>query len=211
MKTGFFFLILLAMSGCVIAPKQTQKTTYGDQAFSVDVTVCRAVGESSRKSLIILPPTGGTNLIDRSYTKRFCNDGWDVYVLNDWTRVDETGNDLEFHQHAYTNSQRAMKLALERIKTPFIGVLGTSVGATYASVAANTFERIDAVFFIVGGVSIPRVIVTSDYPTMVTLHKSRYERFKFKNDSEYEKAIENVFHLEPTKLGDLHKQKISAR
>lgn len=172
----------------------------------MNVTECRAASPSG-KSLILLPPTGGTNLIDRSYAKRFCNEGYDVYLLNDWSRPGEVGSDLSFHQHAYTNSQRAIRLTLARIKTPFIGLIGTSVGATYAAVAANTFPEIKAVLFIVGGVPLPRVIVTSDHSSMTTLHKARFERFKFENDDQYEAAINREFNLEPTRLGSLHEAK----
>jgi hypothetical protein len=93
---------------------------------------------------------------------------------------------------------------LKEIKTPYVGLLGTSVGATYAAVAANTFSKLNSVFFIVGGVTIPRVVVTSDHPNMVKFRKERYEKFKFKNDAAYEAAIDQVFHLEPTRLGDVH-------
>ncbi len=207
MSTGFALTVIsnLILTGCVTMPSQTRDLIYGDSAFQVQATECRAKSES-KKSLIILPPTGGTNLIDRSYIKRFCNGGYDVYLLNDWSRPDKS-NDLAFHQREYTNSQRAIALTLARIKTPFVGLLGTSVGATHAAVAANTFEQLDAVMFIVGGVPIPQVIVTSDHPSMKALHKSRFERFKFENDAAYESALNNAFALEPTRLGDIHLKK----
>jgi hypothetical protein len=198
--------LAIGLSGCVTTPKEARNVLYTDQSFEVEVTECRVPG-GSQKSLILLPPTGGTNIIDRSYMKRFCNSGWDVYLLNNWSHPEEKGDDLEFHQHAYTNSQRAIGVTLERIKTPYIGLLGTSLGATYASVAANTFEKLNGVFMIVGGLPIPRVIVTSDQVGMQALHKSRFERFKFANDGDYESAINKVFHLEPTQLGDMHLKK----
>ncbi len=191
---------------CSTLTKSAQHVSVSENAFSVDVTKYTAAAPAM-KSLIVLPPTGGTNFVDKSYAKTFCEAGYDVYVLNDWPRPGETGDDLERHQRAYSNSQRAIRIVLKEIKTPFIGMLGTSLGATYASVAANTFASIDAVFLVVGGVPIPEVIATSDQKEMRAFHASRFKRYGFKNDQEYIRAIDRVFDLEPTKLGALHDKK----
>lgn len=197
--TALFFS-LAVFSSCSSVSKRTTSAPLVDVAdgnFKVDLTTCRAKDPTS-KSLIILPPTGGTNTIDKSYTKRFCKEGFDVYLLNDWSRTGETGVDLGFHQRAYTNSQRAIGLVLAKIQTPFVGLLGTSVGATYAAVAANTFDKIDAIFFIVGGVPIMEVVATSDHPSMLRFHEKRFAEFGFKNDDEYQAALSKLFKYEPT-------------
>ena len=43
----------------------------------------------SQKSILIIPPTGGTNLIDRSYARHLCAAGHNVYILDRWTMYDE--------------------------------------------------------------------------------------------------------------------------
>ncbi|RYZ74861.1 MAG: hypothetical protein EOP05_08885 [Proteobacteria bacterium] len=204
---SFALLILLALSlvGCSSLSKRTSRAPLVSGDFNVDLTVCKAKGES-KKSLLILPPTGGTNTIDKSYLKTFCKNGFDVYLFNDWSRPGETGQDLFFHQRAYTNSQKAIGLVLEKIKTPFIGLLGTSVGATYAAVAANTFASLDAVFFIVGGVPIMEVVATSDHPSMLRFHESRFKTLGFKNDEEYFAALSKSYSFEPTKHPNLGKR-----
>lgn len=206
MNITYVFAFLL-FSSCVSTPKQSRNALYTDQSFSVDSTECFAEGAPSKKSLIILPPTGGTNLIDRSYAKRFCESGWNVYLLNDWSNSDSPGTDLGKHQRNYESSQHAIRLTLQRIKTPFIGILGTSLGATYVSVAANTFPEIDAAFMIVGGLPLSRVIVTSDQEKMTKLRKERFETMKFADNAAYESALDKNIALEPTRLGDLHKSK----
>jgi dienelactone hydrolase len=159
-SAGLVFAFLF--SGCSSTAKRTVSYPLAEGDFKVDLTICKPE-EKSEKSLLLLPPTGGTNSIDRSYAKRFCNEGFNVYLINDWSRTGETGDDLGFHQRAYTNSQHAISLVLDQVDTPYVGMIGTSVGATHASVAANVFDKINAVFFIVGGVPLMEVVATSRF------------------------------------------------
>ncbi len=193
-------------ASCSTLAKRTHEYSVKSDVFAVHITKYEAATPSN-KSLVILPPTGGTNTIDKSYAKAFSGEGYDVYILNDWSHPGETGDDVERHQRAYSNSQKAIELALKDIKTPFIGMLGTSLGATYASVAANVFPELDAVFMIVGGLPLSNVIVTSDHADMRAFHVSRMKRYGFKDDREYAEAIDAYLKLEPTRLGRLHETK----
>ena len=147
--------------------------------------------------LLILPPTGGTNYIDRSYAKRFCKSGFDVSILNEWTGDTGTSTDLEIHQGFYSRMLNAVDLVLSRSKAPFVGMLGTSLGGLYAAVAAAKIERLDAVFAITAGVPITKIIVTSDQKAMRELSTTRKERFGFQDDEAYLGALEKAFQLEP--------------
>lgn len=178
----------------------------GPNDFKVDVTLFYDDKPAS-KSLIIMPPTGGTNIVDRSYAKKFCRAGYEVYIINGWMKDQETRSDLDIHQSFYSKAQRAINYVTDEIKTPFIGMMGTSVGALHASVASATNPKLDAVFVIVGGTPIAEVIVTSDQKAMTDLKATRKKRFGFKNDQENIEAIGKVFHLEPMSQGELFKQK----
>ena len=151
----------------------------------------------SEKSLLIMPPTGGTNYIDSSYAREFCADGYDVFVANSWT--DDTGKstDLEIHQGFYSRMLNAVELILAENKSPFVGVLGTSLGGLYAAVATSKIERFDAVFTIVAGIPITEVIVNSDQPAMRNLANARREKYGFANDQDYLTGLEKAFTLEP--------------
>lgn len=151
----------------------------------------------AKKSLLIIPPTGGTNLIDRSYARQFCAQGFDVYILNSWTDQNEQAIDLELHQRFYSRAQRALAITLAQTKSAFVGVLGTSVGALHATIAAATNERINAVFSIVGGIPIAEVIVGSDQQAMQDLKAARKTKYGFTTDAQNIKAIGSAFHLEP--------------
>lgn len=154
-----------------------------------------------------MPPTGGANYIDRSYAKEFQRKGFDVYILNHWTGFDELRIDLNIHQALYTRAQKAIGLIIDQIKTPYIGMIGTSVGALHASVAASTHDRLNSVFIITGGAPITEVIVRSDQKAMLEAKKKRFEKYGFKNEDEYLQRLRKEFHLEPMELGEKYKNK----
>ena len=197
-------LFILLTSGCQSINKKDY--SIGDGSFKVDVTSYKLNSESE-KSLLILPPTGGTNLIDRSYAKTFCAKGYNVYILNSWTHDSETRIDLDIHQGLYTRAQKAISLVLDEIKSPFIGMIGTSVGALHASVSASTQDRLNAVFIITGGGPITDIIVTSDQVAMIKAKEQRFIKYGFKNEAEYLKELKKNFHMEPMELGDGYKKK----
>jgi hypothetical protein len=203
---GFLFLL----SSCtLVLPEFSCKTNdvkFGTGELQVKITSYKQ-DPKSFKSVIILPPTGGTNIIDKSYAKKFCASGFDVYVVNGWTDDQEAKSDLNIHQHYYSRAQKALSLTLDNIHTPFIGLIGTSLGALHASVAANTQTKIDSVFIIVGGAPIAEVIVTSKEEAMVKLKAERKKLFGFMSDSENIAAIGKVFSLEPMNQGQLYKTK----
>ncbi len=198
----FFLSTLGTFAGC---GKKIYFENEHTGEFRVDAT--RYGDGQSEKALIIVPPTGGTNIIDRWYAKRFNWAGFDVYILDSWTAQNEISSDLEIHQRFYTGAQQAIKLTLAGIPSHFVGLLGTSVGALHASIAANTIARIDAVFLIVGGTPIADVIVGSDQKAMLELRQARKARFNFSRDQEQIEAIGHVFTLEPMDQGELFKTK----
>ena len=177
----------------------------GDDSFWVEVS---KYGTSTTKSLIIVPPTGGTNFIDRSYAEKFCEAGYEVYILNNWLgQTEKDSFDLGLHQRFYERAEKAIGLAIAEVKSPFIGLLGTSVGALHSAVAASTKDRLNAVFIIVGGASLAEIIVNSDQSAMVDLGKKRMSSFGYKSKNEYLKALASNIKLEPMKLGSGFKNK----
>ncbi|MDZ4660465.1 MAG: acyl-CoA thioester hydrolase/BAAT C-terminal domain-containing protein [Pseudomonadota bacterium] len=197
-------------TGCVTFSNNlacsSNEVLIGETDFKVQLTHYDPEGKSL-KSILILPPTGGTNLIDRSYAKEFCAKGYDVYILNTWTDKLEESPDLEYHQRFYTRGQKAISRVLAEVKTPFVGLLGTSIGALHSSIAATTVEKIDAVFIIVGGAPIAEIVLSSDQQQMIDLKYARKKLYGFKNDQENIEAIGKAFQLEPMQQGTLYKKK----
>lgn len=162
----------------------------------------------SDKAVILMPPTGGVNFIDRSYAKKLCRAGFDVYIVASWTGEGQYTTELDIHSILYARAQEVIRRTLEKIPSAgFVGILGTSVGATFTVMAMNLHPRLDAAFTIAGGAPIPSVIVYSDQKAMVDLKKKRFEKFGFKNDEEYLSALDKVFPQDPFKTAPLFKGK----
>ncbi|MBC7740754.1 MAG: hypothetical protein H7061_01055 [Bdellovibrionaceae bacterium] len=179
---------------------------FNQDDFTVDVTKY-AADQPADKTIIVFAPTGGTNFIDRSYAKLFAKSGFDVFLLKGWTGDHEVNYDLELHQRFYSRAEKALSLSLANINSPFVGLLGTSVGALHAAVGAAKHPRLEAVFAIVGGLDLAEVIVTSDQKAMLDLKAERKKRYGFKTDEEIKLAIQKAFHLEPRQLGVGHQKK----
>lgn len=183
-----------------------QTHTYHDQSFQVQ-TLSYQPESPFHKTILIIPPTGGTNIIDRSYASQFCKSGFQVHILSSWTGDTESVIDFEIHQRFYTQAQKAISTVLDQLSTPFIGLMGTSVGGLHASIAASTQDRIHAIFAITAGTPIAEVVVYSQQKAMIDLNKRRKEKFQTKSDQEQIQRISQVFHLEPQFSGSLHLKK----
>ncbi len=198
-----------ALSGCASLFSDRKclasDQTYGSNEFVANVTSYR--GESSSaKSLVLMPPTGGTNYIDRSYARQFCSAGYDVYVMNSWTADTGKSTDLEIHQGFYSRMLIAVELVTSEIKSPFIGILGTSLGGLYSAVASSRLNRLNAVFTIVAGAPIMEVVVKSDQQAMRNLSLSRSRKYGYSNDEEYLSGLSKTFALEPMAQGIRHEK-----
>lgn len=174
-----------------------EKTSFAKDDFKVEVSKYIAQ-PAAKSSILILPPTGGTNTLDRRYAELFCESGFDVYLLDSWTPESESNIDFGLHQRFYERGRKAVLLVTNEIQTAKVGLMGTSVGALYASVAAATNERINALFLVVGGLPLSEVIVTSDQKAMHDLREQRAAKYGVPNEKQ-SAEIERNFLLEPTK------------
>jgi hypothetical protein len=177
--------------------------TYSEGDFQVKVSRFSArSGESiCEGAIVIFPPTGGSTFLDRSFARAFARENLDVYILEGWTGMDEEAVDLDLHQRLFERAQRALQVVVGKIEKPYVGLLGTSVGALHTAVAVSTQPKISAAFAIVGGLSIPEVIVGSDQKEMRYLKKERFARYGFKDENEYVETIEKHFHFDRLSAG----------
>lgn len=149
-------------------------------------------------TIFIYPPTGGENIVDRLYARDLAYAGYEVFILQDWTDYTLQGFKYELHNTFYGAAQNALNKTIKQASTKNLGVLGTSVGALHTSVALTTNPFLRTGFTIVGGLTIPELIVTSSQPAMKTLKSKRYHEYKLKTEDQYLKELEAVFRLEPT-------------
>lgn len=166
---------------------------------------------AARKTVLIIPPTGGTNFIDRSYAKALCKAGLRAVILNHWSEDDEFNYELEIHTRFYSRAQRAIDLLVKEFSGPAstevttaskteIGILGTSVGALHASIAFARRPEITSAFLIVGGGDIADIIVHSNQGVMEDAKRERFQRYGFKSNEEYKSALDKILPYEPLKI-----------
>lgn len=153
--------------------------------------------ENSKSLVLIVPPTGGANLIDQSYAKAICKSGIQAVVLNHWANDDEYALELEIHERFYRRAQKAIDLVQTHFSEKEIGILGTSVGAIHSAIAFARNEKIRSAYLIVGGGDIAAIISHSDLPAMVEAKKARFKMFGFKSDEDYELALKKILPFEP--------------
>lgn len=175
-----------------------EEKIFNDESFQVEVLFYPG---SAAKDILIIPPTGGTNVIDRSYAKNLSDLGFNVHILSHWSPPEKITYDLGIHRQFYAGAQRAIELVLKNIpeKNP-VGILGTSVGGLHSAVALGRIPRITAGMVITGGADIAGVIVYSDQKAMVDVYHKRQELFGFKNRDEYYEALFKEIELEPLRL-----------
>ncbi len=152
----------------------------------------------SKRAILLLPPTGGRNIIDEGYAYMFCKQGFDVVILEDWTGdrgVEDYVLDFGIHQRYMTRTQEAIELVLRNMDYDDIGVLGTSAGAINFSVSLqNEFvqSKVKSFFNIVGGMPLCHVIATAGEKGLEKVRAGRFKEFNFKNMAEYTNKICSV-------------------
>ena len=203
MFAKFAFLLAFASLFVSCATGNTKKEfVKAEDGFTLDYQYYpRDPRSKIQRSVIIVPPTGGASTLDRSYAKSMQKKGADVYIMTRWTGQEREDIALNLHQDLHGRAVRAIELLVNQIgPDEKIAVLGTSVGGLFASIAASKVDRIERVFVIGAGLSIPQVIVYSDQKAMKKLKTERYKAFNFQSDEEYLKALEKEFFLDPLTL-----------
>lgn len=207
MKPRIFFAFLIALflaggarqlqaqpPGCAASPLSLR-----EPGFETGVRVYSPPGAAG-KLVLILGPTGGATRIEHSYARALCAKGIKAVVIDRWTDDQEYNLELEIHERIYRRAQRAVDLVLANFREPAVGILGTSLGATHAAVAAKRLERLSSAFLIVGGAPIASILATSEQPVLAEGKALRFRRYGFRSVEEYEAALRKVVPFEPLEM-----------
>lgn len=193
------FLIIVCVlisSPAAFAACSGETVFFKDPDFSVETLNYQPA--SPKSYVLIIPPTGGTNVIDRSYARNLCKEGIQTYVLSHWTQDDEYKLELSIHTRFYARAYRAIGLVMKNLpKGKEIGLIGTSVGGLHAAIAASRYPDVTRAFIITGGAHIPSIIANSNQEAMKTAWEKRRTLFNFQSKSQYIEALEKVIELEP--------------
>lgn len=169
---------------------------YSDDTFNVQ-TLEQIVDLEKRPTIIIIPPTGGTNLLDKQYSNYFYKHEFNSIVLDHWSLDDEYNLDLEIHDRFYKRAFKAIELVINKLKLTEVYLLGTSVGAIHATIATHKLSVVKKTFIIAGGAPISSIVVESDQKVLSNAKSKRYEMYNFKDDLEYDQMLNSSIELEP--------------
>lgn len=174
-----------------------ERFTLSEGEFEVKISRYKGEKESS-KDILIIPPTGGVNILDRSYARVLCAAGFNATILETFTDEDEYNLELSIHTRYYARVQKAINITLKTIpENHSLGILGTSVGAFHAAIAAGLHARITSALTITGGADIAGIIVNSDQKLMTVAKEKRMEMYHFGSEEDYLHALREHIELEP--------------
>ncbi|MGH1467975.1 MAG: hypothetical protein ACRBBP_03715 [Bdellovibrionales bacterium] len=165
-----------------------------NERLSFTYTIYENKKKPNQKAVVVLPPTGGKNILDKGYAAMFCKAGYKVYVFEGYTGVSEYTTDIDVHQRYQTNFQKSLASLIQSISEKDIGVLGASAGAINFSVTMGIPEVISRVKVFVGiatGGPLYKVIANAGEKALKKAREERMERFKLSSLNEYEQKINN--------------------
>jgi hypothetical protein len=168
----------------------------------VNVSLYRGRGTNGSSAVLILPPTGGVNILDRGYANELCYAGITVALVSGWEFKDEVSLDFSMHNKGALRAIAASRHVVEFLnmnKFASIGMLGTSIGAISGSLVMGFEPRISATAFIVGSGRLADVIAESDEQGAIQLRQERFKAFGFKTVEDYKRALREAIWVEPLK------------
>lgn len=159
---------------------------------------------SQEGSVIIIPPTGKTNLLDKAYAWLLCRKGKTVWILNDWSLYDEKVFDFGTHDRATLRAVHASRGLIQIIREKFpqhrLSILGTSLGALYASFLLP-LEDPDSAAILLSGSPMWQIIDTSDQEGLVHKREVRMKDYGITREKYSEILSKNVV-LSPEKISE---------
>lgn len=148
------------------------------------------------KQVVILPPIGGTTLLEDRYAKKVCAKGVNAYVFVNWTDdMEESVDDLAVHNRGTLRGLHAVEIFLDNYTKP-TRILGTSLGGLYAGIAVGKFGLIEKAAIIASGTNLPQILATSSLSPLKSLKQKRYEIFKFSSEDDYAQEVKKHLSVE---------------
>jgi hypothetical protein len=154
---------------------------------------------NSGRAVIILPPTGGENVLDNKWANTLCKRGFRVAILQRWELLPEEQIGLSMYDRM---SLRALVAVLHTSEyfahtgAKSIGLLGTSLGAIQGAAAVGFDPKIKAATLIVGGIGLHEILANSDEQGITALRDARMQLWGTKLDA-YQAALDKAISIEP--------------
>ena len=154
----------------------------------------------SERTILLLPPTGGENILDRGTANILCSSGFRVVLIQTWFGQTEKKLDLVMHDEGALRSLAAIRHVIDWLRpkrSSQVGILGTSVGALSSALALGFDPRLNTGVLIAGGVGMPEIIAESTEEGVSSLREARKRAFGYKDNQEYLADLQRNVKIEP--------------
>jgi hypothetical protein len=149
-------------------------------------------------AVLVIPPTGGENFLDRAYAADLCGDGIHAVILRRWEGDVRRDLDLGTYDRAELRLLAAAEHAIEYLQpAPSLGILGTSLGALGASLVLGYDARVKTGVLIVGGEHLSEIIAHTDEPGAAEVRRRQMRSYHLRGIGEYEAALRRAIRIEP--------------
>lgn len=164
-----------------------------------------AADRDGGRAVLVLPPTGGENVLDQGYANALCSAGIRAVLVQTWFQQTEATLDMAMHDNGAVRSLSAIRHLLDWLKparASQVGILGTSVGALSSALALGFDSRLNTAALIVGGVDMPAIIAATTEKGGAALRDARMKAYGFKNQDEYLAALRQNVKIDPAQFTD---------
>lgn len=166
------------------------------------------LGTEQVPAVLMLPPIGGENMLDRRMAETFCANSISAIILtDDFGYIDaQSQGDLrpvEDHQETFYRVGAAVKgtLALisddEQVNETKVGLFGVSLGGVLGAFMMGTQEAISAGYFVVAGGDIPEILAVSQQSEVSRIRRKRMETEGLHTQEEYEDFLRQHILFDP--------------
>ena len=172
-------------------------------AATIQARIYQSTGSQDPKTLrtvILLPPTGGENLLDQVYSNYLCSSGFRVILLQTWSHQTDMKLDIVMHDEGAIRSTAAIRHVLDYLapqRSTQVGIIGTSVGALSSALALGFDSRLNTGVLIVGGTGEADIIARSNEQGVAQLRDARMKAFGYKDIEEYAAAVKQKVRIDP--------------
>ncbi len=166
------------------------------KASGREVHIFRPDHPSKNRPVILLPPTGGMNFLDRQMGKYFCSRNVTFYILAKFDGFADKDYDLTRHDRQIRGNTAALKELIQWIHEP-VHLMGASLGALYAAAAIGADSQIGKVVLTVGGIDLAGILTESDLASVTIQKTNRKKNYHLSSDEEYLQLMRNSIHYDP--------------
>lgn len=154
------------------------------------------------QAVVIIPPTGGENFLDRGLAKYLSRQGLRVVIAQKWDRDNEplTQYDLKRHDRLHERAVRALQKIIDWMGCSHVAVVGASLGGIYGSMLAGLDPRVERAVIVAAGGSLADVVAYGDQELLNNLRSLRFKNFKYTSPTQYAQALHTAIEWDTSRF-----------